>query len=108
MDTYQPVYDAVRSKISSCDVGHTIESAIQNLNIGFYFERATNMMVDIAYEYARPSTKMKPTISLDGDTYIALYGNNIQEGVCGCGSSPDKAMLDFDKNWVKEFEKKIK
>lgn len=27
------------------------------------------------------------------------YGPNIQEGVCGSGSSPALAMADFDRAW---------
>jgi hypothetical protein len=31
--------------------------------------------------------------------WCCLYGANIQEGFCGFGETPDKAMRDFDKNF---------
>ena len=36
----------------------------------------------------------------DGDQWCFLYGDNIQEGVCGFGDTPYKAMLDFNKNFA--------
>ena len=33
------------------------------------------------YDYARPHVQMRPQISLDGDKWCALYGENLQEGV---------------------------
>lgn len=47
----------------------------------------------------RPSFLFRPKLKRDGNTWCALYGDNIQEGVAGFGSSPEKAMADFDKNW---------
>jgi hypothetical protein len=47
-----------------------------------------------------PSVLMQPRISLDGNQWCALYGENLQDGVAGFGDSPEKAMSDFDKNWL--------
>jgi hypothetical protein len=56
------------------------------------------------YEYScilcRQSTIYKPKLSIDGNQWCALYGDNIQDGVAGFGDSPEKAYQDFDKNWV--------
>jgi len=52
----------------------------------------------------RPSTVYKPKLIMDGDQWCALFGDNIQEGVCGFGKSPEKAMLDFDREWDKELK----
>ena len=49
-----------------------------------------------AYEYERPSVLFKPTLSVDGDMWCALYGEDLQTGVCGFGETPDKAMYAFD------------
>ncbi len=48
---------------------------------------------------ARPSVVLKAKVYPDGDMWCALYGDNIQEGVCGFGKTPDKACRDFDNNW---------
>jgi len=42
---------------------------------------------------------LKPTIKIDGNQWCVLHGENIQDGVCGFGSSPYLAVLDFNKNW---------
>ena len=50
----------------------------------------------------QPSIMLGLVPVLDGDTWIVLYGKDIQEGICGCGDSPEKAMGDFDIQWRKE------
>ena len=42
---------------------------------------------------------MRPKISIDGNQWCVLYGDNLQDGVAGFGNSPAEAMNDFDKNW---------
>lgn len=54
---------------------------------------------DISYVATRPSTVYKPKIYIDGDEWCALFGDDIVSGVAGFGKSPEKAFLDFDKNW---------
>jgi len=56
---------------------------------------------DVAQAQMRPSVLYRPAISLDGDKWCALYGDNPQDGVAGFGDSPADAMADFDKNWNK-------
>lgn len=56
---------------------------------------------DIAIAMTRPHVLMRPSISIDGYQWCALYGENLQDGVAGFGDSPDKAMRDFDANWLK-------
>lgn len=46
-----------------------------------------------------PSAIYRPKISIDGDQWCALYGDNLQDGVAGFGDSPADAMCDFDRNW---------
>jgi hypothetical protein len=59
---------------------------------------------DLAYrvmaeEAGAPHVLMRPKLSIDGNQWCALYGDNLQDGVTGFGDSPQKAMKDFDKNW---------
>jgi len=53
-----------------------------------------------AEKQAKPHVLMRPKIYMDGDSWCALYGENIQDGVCGFGDSPEKAALSFDKKWI--------
>jgi hypothetical protein len=47
-----------------------------------------------------PSVLYRPRISLDGNQWCALYGDNLQDGVAGFGDSPQAAMYEFDKAWA--------
>jgi hypothetical protein len=103
MDTYQAAYDAVRSKISNGDIGSAVESALRDANISFYVERAfLNISEEAAMasrEHSRPSAVYRPALSIDGNQWCALYGENLQDGVSGFGDSPELAMQSFDSNW---------
>lgn len=88
MDNYQAIYDAV------------------NLNFGgasYLWQHAQQEIYCVSRSMQRPSVLYRPGITLDGDTWTALYGDNIQDGVCGFGKSPSDAMEDFDKNWSEKF-----
>ena len=52
-------------------------------------------------ELRRPCMLLKVDLFLDGDQFCAMYparrdGGCVMESVCGFGSSPEQAMLDFD------------
>ncbi len=100
-DTYQAVYDAVRSRISNGDIGSAVESAMRDAQISFYFDRMANVFEESVGEQSRPCVVFKPTLSQDGNAWIAVLGD-LPTGVVGCGASPHEAMYDFDKKW---FEK---
>lgn len=59
-------------------------------------------MFDTSIELTRPSVIWKPKLSLDGNQYCALYGDDLQSGIAGFGDTAHKAMLDFDKNWFEQ------
>lgn len=42
-------------------------------------------------------------LSIDGNQYCWLHGDNLQDGIAGFGKSPYLAALDFDKNFHKEL-----
>ena len=46
-----------------------------------------------------PSILLRPRLSIDGDLWCALYGENLQDGVAGFGKSPADAFHDFDRAW---------
>lgn len=102
MDSYQPIYDAVRSRIGGCDVSSAVESAARDAfgNASHVIACVGQEFTSAAYELQRPSAIYRPGISIDGNQWCALYGDNLQDGVAGFGDSPDLAMRDFDKNWL--------
>lgn len=55
------------------------------------------------FEYERPSVVFKPRLSQDGDSWLAVFGDNIATGVVGTGKSPAEAMYDFDQQWQKKI-----
>ena len=99
MDSYQAIYDAVRSKISAGNVGQAIEAAFHSANIGHYVHMAQLSAQAAISQWERPSVLYRPSIAPDGNQWSALYGENIQEGVAGFGDTPALAMADFDKRW---------
>lgn len=98
-DAYQAIYDATRSRIQGGDIGNAVENAIRDMNLSFYFENAMSAIAQAASCHEEPSAIYRPKIYMDGDQWCALYGDNLQDGVCGFGDSPALAMNDFNKNW---------
>ena len=60
---------------------------------------AGNAIREVAYSYDAPSVKYRPSLSIDGNKWCALYGENLQDGLAGLGDSPNEAMQDFDRKW---------
>lgn len=105
-DSYQAVYDATRSRIGGCDTGDAIRSAIREMFDISYARAAVQQEITIAAaEYGRPSAVFRPTLSIDGNQWCALYGADIQDGVAGFGDSPAAAMADFDLAWQSALPK---
>lgn len=103
-DSYQAIYDAVRSRISGGNIADAVaDVARSSFDISY---AVTGVVQDIAYHAAivrdqmvRPSVIYRPALSLDGDQWCALYGANLQEGLAGFGDSPAAAMAAFDAAW---------
>lgn len=88
-DMYQATYDAIR-----------------NINIGHYIDQAYTEIKNAGCEMQRPSAIYRPVLNIDGNQWCALYGPNLQEGVCGFGDSPALAMYEFDKAWLAKLNTK--
>ena len=83
-DTYQAVYDAMM------------------LHSGQLCGAISIIQHEVCYAaslHAAPSAVYRPALSIDGDQWCALYGENLQEGVAGFGDTPAKAMAAFDAAW---------
>lgn len=50
----------------------------------------------------RPFMLLRPKMYPDGNQWCALYGDNIQEGVCGFGDTPGSAAAAFDEAWYRQ------
>ena len=99
-DNYQAIYDAVRSRISGGNVSEVVrEAAHQAFDISHSQAMIRDQFMAVTWEMQRPAVLFRPAISLDGNMWCALYGDNLQDGVAGFGRSPEEAMADFDKNW---------
>jgi hypothetical protein len=97
MDSYQPIYDAVRSRISNGDVGHVVERAAREaFDMGHTRAILQQEFVAAAYEMQRPCVLFKPTLSADGTEWCALLGEDLVQGVAGFGKTPAEAMAAFD------------
>lgn len=104
-DNYQAVYDAVRSRFHGCDAGEAVERVVRE-SFGMashYMACVSQEWTSAAHEQQRPSAIYRPAISIDGNQWCALYGDDLQSGVAGFGDSPELAMRDFDANWCKHL-----
>lgn len=103
MDSYQPIYDAVRSRISGGNVGDVVaEACRQAFDISHTRAILQEQFCATAMEMARPSVLYKPTLMADGDMWCALLGEDLQVGVAGFGATPADAMTAFDQAFYKE------
>lgn len=101
MESYQAIYDAVRSRVSNGNVGDAVaEVARQMFDISHVVPLAQEAIEVVRREMTRPSVLFRPRVSLDGNQWCALYGENLQEGVAGFGSSPEAACCAFDNAWL--------
>lgn len=102
-DSYQAIYDAVRSKISNCDTSSIVERVVYEVfDISFQKQHLQQEIYAVSHEMQRPSVLLRPVISRDGNMWCALYGENLIEGIAGFGETPDAAFRDFDARWVTE------
>jgi hypothetical protein len=100
-DSYQATYDATRSRISNGDVGRAVHEAV-SANIsgaGHAIALLQEQVGIVGNEMMRPSVLYRPAISIDGNQWCALYGDNLRDGVAGFGDTPADAMRAFDEAW---------
>jgi hypothetical protein len=83
-------------------------------NIRAYLQQAaemhvTNMEIEYsvfqqqelaARELNRPFMLLKARVFPDGNQWCALYGENLQDGVCAFGDTPAQASHQFDIEWL--------
>ena len=42
---------------------------------------------------------LRPKLTLDGDQFCVLYGDDLQTGLAGFGDTPERAIWAFNKAW---------
>lgn len=99
MDSYQAIYDAVRSRISNGDIGEAVRSAA-HIDASHAIAMIQQEFCIAAGEMQRPSVLYRPSLYIDGAHWCALYGEDIQSAVAAFGASPAEAMIEFDKAWA--------
>lgn len=100
MDSYQAVYDAVRSRINPVNTYDVVERAARDaFDMGHARALLQEQVGAVGHEMVRPSVIYRPKISQDGDQWCALYGDDLVQGVAGFGDTPDAAMRAFDVAW---------
>jgi len=73
-DSYQAIYDAVRSRISNGDVGRAItDVAHRAFDISHTVAMLHQEFSITAYEMRRPSVLFRPTIIPDGSRWSAHF-----------------------------------
>lgn len=101
-DTYQAIYDAVRSKISGGNIGDAVADVARSaFDISWPIEHIKQEFIAAAHQMQRPSVLFRPTIMADGDKWCALLGDDLAVGVSGFGDTPDEACAAFDQAWWK-------
>lgn len=102
-DSYQAIYDAVRSRISGGNIGEIIrEAALSAFETSYSQAMIVGQFTAVASEMQRPAVLFRPSLYADGGQWCALYGDDIQSGVCGFGETPEAAMAAFDRAWHEE------
>jgi hypothetical protein len=59
-------------------------------------EQVKNSAIAAISSFDLPHVRLRPRLSIDGNKWCALYGDNLQDGVAGFGDSPAEALYDFD------------
>lgn len=102
-DSYQAIYDAVRSRISNGDIGQVIQDvAWQQFDISRLLPHAQQEIYVVSEAMTRPSVLHRPTLSADGTMWCALLGDDLQVGVAGFGETPAAAMAAFDQAFAND------
>ncbi len=102
-DSYQAIYDAVRSRISGGNVGEIVGDACRSaFDISHQLAIIQQEFCIAAGEMARPSVVFKPSIAMDGTMWCALLGDDLMQAWLASGKHPPRAMIDFDQNFHKQ------
>ncbi len=89
--------------MSNLSESRTIQAIMQAITDSIPTHAFANAIDSIMITYVAPSTVYRPKLSIDGNQWCALYGDDLQNGVAGFGDSPAEAMTAFDAAWHKKL-----
>ena len=72
---------------------------VQRYNNDKNFTHQSQMNALIEAEEMNLVKILNPKIFIDGKKWCVLYGENIQNGICGFGDTPRLAVYAFNKAW---------
>lgn len=102
-DSYQAIYDAVRSRIHGGNIADTIgRVAREAFDLGHARMLLQEQIVAVGHDMCRPSSIYRPSLYPDGNQWCALYGEDLATGVAGFGDTPADAMNAFDHAWANQ------
>lgn len=101
-EIYDATYSAVAARIGHPDIAEAIRSAC-NIDASWAIEHVKSEFISAAVSMQEPSAIYRPSLSIDGNQWCALYGENLQDGVAGFGDSPALAISAFNKAWVQKL-----
>ncbi len=70
-------------------------------------EHQVRIGVEVLKEEYTLFSMLKPKVSIDGNKYCVLYGDNLQDGICGFGDTIYKAIIDFNNSFTKLLKVRI-
>lgn len=83
------------------DIDRIVQSVVDASSCAF--DRIATRGQEAMAEMDRPSVLYRPALTIDGNQWCAIYGDNLQDGVAGFGSSPAEACTAFDKAWTEKL-----
>lgn len=109
-DSYQAIYDAVRSRISGGNIADAVQSVLRDcFDISYAREAIVQdlhgAIVTVTEAMQRPSVLFRPVLSADGIAWCALLGPDLQTGLAGFGATPAEAMAAFDRAFLGASDK---
>jgi len=76
MDSYQAVYDATKSMIGYFDGNRLIDEIASRFDFSHHADMITQDLLTVSYEQQRPAILFRPKLTIDGNQWCALYGDN--------------------------------
>ena len=80
----------------------------ENGSLSRVFKLSSGVGLSLVYASSGPVTPaidpphktFTPKVYMDGNKWCALYGEDLQVGVCGFGDTPAEAIQAFNQAWI--------
>ena len=75
------------------------QAKIERYNHDKDYTHEAEMAILIEAQEMNLTSILSPKIYIDGNQWCVLYGDNIQDGICGFGETPKLAIYDLNKSF---------